>query len=120
VAEHCVTGHQVALKFINKNKIKSGDNSARVKREIQYLKVLRHPHIIKLYVGTLSSSVANDRYEVLTTPADVVMVMEYAGEELFTYIVETGKGGVGLSLTVQRVTLIIRCPKRTHEDSFNR
>jgi len=36
----------------------------------------------------------------LTTPADVVMVMEYAGEELFTYIVETGKGGVGLSRTV--------------------
>lgn len=25
--------------------------NARVKREIQYLKVLRHPHIIKLYVG---------------------------------------------------------------------
>jgi carbon catabolite-derepressing protein kinase len=100
VAEHCVTGHQVALKFINKNKIKSGDNSARVKREIQYLKVLRHPHIIKLYVGNHSSSVADDRYEVLTTPADVVMVMEYAGEELFTYIVETGKGGVSLSRTV--------------------
>jgi carbon catabolite-derepressing protein kinase len=31
---------------------------------------------------------------VITTPNDVVMVMEYAGEELFTYIVETGKGGV--------------------------
>jgi carbon catabolite-derepressing protein kinase len=56
--------------------------NARVKREIQYLKVLRHPHIIKLY-------------EVITTPTDVIMVMEYAGEELFNYIVAKGKGGVG-------------------------
>lgn len=57
--------------------------NARVKREIQYLKVLRHPHIIKLY-------------EVITTPTDVIMVMEFAGEELFNYIVSKGKGGVGL------------------------
>lgn len=48
VATHAITGHQVALKFINKNKITSRDMKDRVKREIQYLKVLRHPHIIKL------------------------------------------------------------------------
>ena len=35
------------------------------------------------------------RYEVITTPTDVIMVMEYAGEELFNYIVQKGKGGVG-------------------------
>lgn len=34
------------------------------------------------------------RYEVITTPTDVIMVMEYAGEELFNYIVSKGKGGV--------------------------
>jgi hypothetical protein len=34
------------------------------------------------------------RYEVITTPTDVIMVMEYAGEELFNYIVNKGKGGV--------------------------
>lgn len=33
-------------------------------------------------------------YEVITTPTDVIMVMEYAGEELFNYIVAKGKGGV--------------------------
>lgn len=76
-----MTGHQVALKFISRAKIQSPDMNARVKREIQYLKVLRHPHIIKLY-------------EVITTPTDVIMVMEYAGEELFNYIVANGKGGV--------------------------
>ena len=38
------------------------------------------------------------RYEVITTPTDVIMVMEYAGEELFNYIVAKGKGGVCLGL----------------------
>lgn len=52
VATHAVTGHQVALKLINRSKITTPDMNARVKREIQYLKVLRHPHIIKLYVLT--------------------------------------------------------------------
>lgn len=37
---------------------------------------------------------ADGRYEVITTPTDVIMVMEYAGEELFNYIVAKGKGGV--------------------------
>ncbi|GJJ72058.1 5'-AMP-activated protein kinase, catalytic alpha subunit [Entomortierella parvispora] len=48
---------------------------ARVKREIQYLKLLRHPHIIKLY-------------EVISTPTSIYMVIEYAGGELFNYIVD--------------------------------
>ncbi|CAO3619909.1 unnamed protein product [Cunninghamella blakesleeana] len=54
------------------------DMSGRVKREIQYLKLLRHPHIIKLY-------------EVITTATDIIMVIEYAGKELFNYIVDIGK-----------------------------
>ncbi|WVN88832.1 uncharacterized protein L203_104046 [Cryptococcus depauperatus CBS 7841] len=81
LATHAITGHQVALKLINRSKITTPDMNARVKREIQYLKVLRHPHIIKLY-------------EVITTPTDVIMVMEYAGEELFNYIVQKGKHGM--------------------------
>ncbi|CAG8577789.1 7384_t:CDS:10 [Paraglomus brasilianum] len=31
------------------------------------------------------------RYEVITTPTDIIMVMEYAGGELFNFIVERGK-----------------------------
>lgn len=34
---------------------------------------------------------------MITTPTDVIMVMEYAGEELFNYIVAKGKGGVRYS-----------------------
>lgn len=48
VAVHGITGQKVALKIINKKKIASMDLGGRVKREIQYLKLLRHPHIIKL------------------------------------------------------------------------
>ncbi|KAG0076387.1 Protein kinase [Linnemannia elongata] len=46
-AVHSLTGHTVAIKIINKNKVVNQDMFARVKREIQYLKLLRHPHIIK-------------------------------------------------------------------------
>jgi hypothetical protein len=34
------------------------------------------------------------RYEVITTPTDIIMVIEYAGGELFNYIVEKGKVGL--------------------------
>lgn len=36
----------------------------------------------------------DSRYEVIMTAQEVIMVMEYAGEELFNYIVAKGKGGV--------------------------
>jgi 5'-AMP-activated protein kinase catalytic alpha subunit len=43
------------------------------------LKLLRHPHIIRLY-------------EVITTPTDLFLIMEYvSGGELFDYIVKCGK-----------------------------
>ncbi|KAF9586549.1 Protein kinase [Lunasporangiospora selenospora] len=74
-AVHSITGHTVAIKIINRNKVVNQDMFARVKREIQYLKLLRHPHIIKLY-------------EVISTPTSIYMVIEYAGGELFNYIVD--------------------------------
>ncbi|KAJ1914330.1 Protein kinase [Tieghemiomyces parasiticus] len=74
---HSQTGHNVALKMIGRENIKS-DMVSRVKREIQYLQLLRHPHIIKLY-------------EVIMTATDCIMVIEYAGGELFNYIVERGR-----------------------------
>lgn len=46
----------------------------KISREIQILKLFRHPHIIKLY-------------EVISTPTDIFMIMEYvSGGELFDYI----------------------------------
>lgn len=48
LAIHQATGREVALKVISRRKLLSRDMVGRVEREIQYLQLLRHPHIIKL------------------------------------------------------------------------
>lgn len=48
LATHRVTNQQVALKIIARKKLISRDMAGRVEREIEYLQLLRHPHIIKL------------------------------------------------------------------------
>ncbi|XP_078482143.1 5'-AMP-activated protein kinase catalytic subunit alpha-2-like [Ciona intestinalis] len=79
IATHQITGYQVAVKILNRQKLKSLDVVGKLKREIQNLKLFRHPHIIKLY-------------QVICTPTDIFMVMEYVpGGELFDYIVKHGK-----------------------------
>ncbi|OJJ04208.1 hypothetical protein ASPVEDRAFT_54423 [Aspergillus versicolor CBS 583.65] len=78
LAIHQPSGRQVALKVISRRKLLSRDMIGRVEREIQYLQLLRHPHIIKLYT-------------VISTKADIVMVLEYAERELFDYLVKRGR-----------------------------
>ncbi|KAI9735704.1 MAG: Protein kinase [Claussenomyces sp. TS43310] len=78
LAVHRVTQQQVALKIIARKKLISRDMAGRVEREIEYLQLLRHPHIIKLYT-------------VIKTQQEIIMVLEYAGGELFDYIVQHGK-----------------------------
>jgi len=76
---HQMTGHRVAIKILNRNKIKSLDVVGKIRREIQNLKLFRHPHIVKLY-------------QVISTPTDIFMVMEHVGGgELFEYIIRKGK-----------------------------
>jgi len=79
IATHEITGHRVGVKILNRKKIASMDMAHKVRREIQFLKLFRHPHIIKLY-------------EVITTPTDIFMIMEYvSGGELFDFIVKNGR-----------------------------
>ncbi|KAL9104837.1 MAG: hypothetical protein Q9163_000285 [Psora crenata] len=78
LATHQVTKQEVALKIISRKKLISRDMAGRVEREIQYLQLLRHPHIIKLYT-------------VITTHQEIIMVLEYAGGELFDYLVKHGR-----------------------------
>lgn len=79
LAKHELTGHQVAVKILNKQKIKNLDVAEKIHREIQILKLFRHPHIIKLY-------------EVIPTATDIFLILEYvAGGEMFEYIVRHGK-----------------------------
>lgn len=121
LAVHQASGRQVALKIIPRRKLLSRDMVGRVDREIQYLQFLRHPHIIKLYVQSyfgfnsfffsdrmarfdISSAVTmlcyftdlinlswGDRYTVIATKTDIVMVLEYAEKELFDYLVKRGR-----------------------------
>lgn len=79
VGEHQLTKHKVAVKILNRQKIRTLDVVGKIRREIQNLKLFRHPHIIKLY-------------QVISTPTDIFMIMEYvSGGELFDYIVKNGK-----------------------------
>jgi 5'-AMP-activated protein kinase catalytic alpha subunit len=78
-AYHQLTRHTVAIKIVNRTKIKQLDVVGKIRREIQNLRLFRHPHIIKLY-------------QVISTPTDIFMVMEFvSGGELFDYIVKKGK-----------------------------
>mmetsp|Transcript_27383 Transcript_27383/g.71828 ORF Transcript_27383/g.71828 Transcript_27383/m.71828 type:complete len:507 (-) Transcript_27383:150-1670(-) len=78
-AEHVMTGHVVAVKILNREKVKNLDMVGKIKREIQILKLFYHPHIIKLY-------------QVITSPSDIFLMMEYvSGGELFDYILQHGK-----------------------------
>lgn len=72
------THERVALKIINRKTLAKSDMQGRVEREISYLRLLRHPHIIKLY-------------DVIKSKDEIIMVMEYAGKELFDYIVQQGR-----------------------------
>ena len=96
MANHELTGHKVAVKILNRQKIQSLDVAEKIRREIQILKMFRHPHIIKLY-------------EVITTPTDIFMIMEYvSGGELFDYI--GGCGDVSIYLCCcMRVYVCVFC-----------
>jgi 5'-AMP-activated protein kinase catalytic alpha subunit len=52
-ATHTLTGEKVAVKILEKDKIKDKKDVERITREIKILKKVRHPNVIQLYeVGT--------------------------------------------------------------------
>jgi len=72
---HVKTNEKVAVKIIEKSQLQSQKQIARLQREIRFLKLLYHPHIVKVY-------------DVIETTECIYIVMEYAvGGELFDYIV---------------------------------
>jgi serine/threonine protein kinase len=42
---------KVAIKIINKNRIENKQDLARVRREIEFMSRLNHPHIVKIIEG---------------------------------------------------------------------
>lgn len=75
IGTHNLTNEKVAVKILEKERIKDIADIERVAREIHILKLIRHPNIIQLY-------------EIIETPVKLFLIMEYAsGGELFDYIV---------------------------------
>ena len=73
------TQEKVAIKIMQKNKIILDEDKKRLEREIQVLKILRHPNLVQLY-------------SVVETDEKIYLIMEYIkGIELFDYIVNKKK-----------------------------
>lgn len=49
IGTHVLTQEKVAIKILEKDKIKEHADITRVMREIQILKIVRHPNIVQLY-----------------------------------------------------------------------
>ncbi|KAL2087552.1 hypothetical protein ACEWY4_016380 [Coilia grayii] len=78
LARHKVTKTQVAIKIIDKTRLNSSDLE-KINREVQIMKLLNHPHIIKLY-------------QVMETKDMLYIVTEYAQNgEMFEYLSSVGR-----------------------------
>lgn len=77
LAVHIPTGQKVAIKIMNRHKMR--DMEEKVRRELMVMKLVAHPHVVRLY-------------EVIETPTEICMVMEYVESgDLFDYIVLNGR-----------------------------
>lgn len=75
LATHNDSKEKVAIKMLEKSKILDEADRERISREIQILKILRHPNITQLF-------------EIIEDATHLYLVMEYSsGGELFDYIV---------------------------------
>ncbi|KAF9901051.1 hypothetical protein EC991_006586 [Linnemannia zychae] len=80
LARHRRTNEQVAIKIISKASLANRAAVNRgIEREIAIMKLINHPHVIRLY----------DVYE---TDKELFLIMEYvSGGELFEYLVNKGR-----------------------------
>ena len=79
LAVHTITGEKVAIKILEKSRIKDSSDIERVSRELKILKQVNHPNVVKLY-------------EIIETPKQIYLAMEYMPcGELFDYIVSRNK-----------------------------
>ena len=75
-ATHSIAGERVAIKVLEKKRMQQADDIERVGREIQILKLLKHPYVIRLW-------------EILYERDRIYLAMEFAPRgELFQYIVK--------------------------------
>ncbi|XP_035241416.1 serine/threonine-protein kinase SIK3 homolog isoform X3 [Anguilla anguilla] len=78
LATHMITKAKVAIKIVDKTQL-DDENLKKIFREVQIMKMLRHPHIIRLY-------------QVMETERMIYLVTEYAsGGEIFDHLVAHGR-----------------------------
>ncbi|XP_014775006.1 serine/threonine-protein kinase SIK1 [Octopus bimaculoides] len=78
LARHRLTKSEVAIKIIDKTQLDEA-NLRKVHREVQIMKLLKHPHIVRLY-------------QVMETKKMLYLVTEYAPKgEIFDYIAQKGR-----------------------------
>ena len=76
---HKKTQMKVAIKILEKKKIKTSEDKRRIDREFKILKTLNHPNICKLY-------------EIIEEEEKILVIMEHAEKgDLFNYIVDQKK-----------------------------
>jgi serine/threonine protein kinase len=76
LCQHRITRESVAIKVLEKNRIKNHEDLERIGREIRIMRKVRHPHIIQFY-------------EIQESKEHLYFVMEYAnGGELYEHIVK--------------------------------
>ncbi|XP_066924154.1 serine/threonine-protein kinase SIK2-like isoform X2 [Clytia hemisphaerica] len=78
LARHKITKSRVAIKIIDKSRLDEA-NLKKIYREVQIMKLLRHPNVLKLY-------------QVMETKNMLYIVMEYATKgEMFAHIDKYGQ-----------------------------
>uniref|UniRef100_A0A2K5YF30 non-specific serine/threonine protein kinase n=1 Tax=Mandrillus leucophaeus TaxID=9568 RepID=A0A2K5YF30_MANLE len=78
LGRHRITKTEVAIKIIDKSQL-DAVNLEKIYREVQIMKMLDHPHIIKLY-------------QVMETKSMLYLVTEYAKNgEIFDYLANHGR-----------------------------
>ncbi|XP_034556482.1 serine/threonine-protein kinase SIK3 homolog isoform X4 [Notolabrus celidotus] len=78
LATHIITKAKVAIKIVDKTQL-DDENLKKIFREVQIMKLLKHPHIIRLF-------------QVMETERMIYLVTEYAsGGEIFDHLVAHGR-----------------------------
>lgn len=91
LAENKFTGEKVAIKIVKKSTIESQPGMAsKIQREISLMRLLDHPHLLKLI-------------DVCESPRHLYIILEYAAHgELFDFLVDKGNLSVELAIHLFR------------------
>ncbi|XP_015954854.1 CBL-interacting serine/threonine-protein kinase 23 isoform X2 [Arachis duranensis] len=78
-AKNTITGDNVAIKILDKEKVLKHKMINQIKREISTMKLIRHPNVIRMY-------------EVMASKTKIYIVLEFVtGGELFDKIASSGR-----------------------------